>query len=466
MALRMALCSIVMVLAPPSVFAAAEKHAAFDVPFWMILPFVGLLLGIALLPMLAGHFWHSNLRKALVSTLFALPVIAFLYTTGEPGLEMLQHALQEYSSFIVLLFALYTISGGIVVEGSFPATSLTNTLVLTLGAALANLIGTTGASMVLIRPMLRINRRRLNTSHIPVFFIFTVSNLGGLLTPLGDPPLFLGFLRGVKFFWTFQLWPQWLLANGIVLAVFFIWDTIAWVREPRVAAPAEAVSLEGPFRVRGLVNFLFLAGVLAAVLLQSDHVSRPVQAWLQQFVDCPDLQLNYPAPEIVMLAMAILSLVFTSNALRKENEFTWGAIIEVAVLFAGIFVAMVPALVSLADTAPQLGLTDAWQYFWLSGSLSSFLDNAPTYVTFATIAAHGRDFAPLMDDPAHLLQAISCGAVFFGAMSYIGNGPNFMVKAIAEASGWQMPSFFGFMIYSCTILLPIFVLITYVFFWP
>lgn len=462
---------IVLLLLPTIAAAAADAngHAQLDIPIWMIVPFVGLLLAIALLPMVAGHFWHSNVRKALVSTLFALPVIAFLYTTGQPGIDALLRGLQEYSSFIVLLFALYTIAGGIVIEGDLEGTPWTNTLTLAFGAMLANLIGTTGASMVLIRPVLRMNSRRTRTTHIVVFFIIAVSNLGGLLTPLGDPPLFLGFLHGVKFFWTLDLWPQWALANGLVLAVFLLWDTIAWFREPRMyGSPAHPVDRElvtGPIRVRGPVNFVLLAGVLAAVLLQSDHVSGPLTRWLRQYFDCPDLQLVYPVPEIVMAGMALLSVLLTRGELRRQNEFTWGAIIEVAVLFLGIFVAMVPALRLLEVNAAHLPLTDAWHYFWLSGALSAFLDNAPTYLTFATIAAHGQDFAPLMNDPRNVLQAISCGAVFFGAMTYIGNGPNFMVKAIAEESGWQTPSFFGYLLYSCAILLPIFLLVTYLFFW-
>jgi len=469
MAWRIALCACVFFLLPTFTFAAEPgDHAPLDVPVWTVLPFVGLLLSIALLPIFAPHFWHSNIRKGLVAGLFALPAAAYLYyleTTGQPGIHALLHGLQEYSSFIILLFALYTISGGIVVEGSFRPTPLVNTSFLAIGAVLANFIGTTGASMVLIRPVLRINRERKYASHIPIFFIFAVSNLGGMLTPLGDPPLFLGFLRGVSFFWTLQLWPQWLVANGVVLAIFLFWDTWVGLREEAVIqTPAETST---PFRLRGLMNLLFLAGVLATVLLQSRAVSQPINDSVGGILPTIDVQLFYPAPEIAMLILAMLALFFTPREFRAANGFAWDAIIEVAVLFAGIFVAMIPALELLAGNSASLGLTHPAQYYWLTGALSSFLDNAPTYLTFATIAAGDpTGFAELAARSPRLLAAISCGAVMFGAMTYIGNGPNFMVKAIAEGSGYKTPSFFGYMFYSCSVLVPIFVLVTYLFFWP
>jgi Na+/H+ antiporter NhaD/arsenite permease-like protein len=450
-----------------------------------VLPFVLLLLAIAVLPIVAGHFWHSNLRKALVAAVLSAPIVGYLFwhehASGEPAVTLLEHAVLEYADFIVLLASLYIVAGGIVLEGQLRASALTNTLLLAVGAVLANFIGTTGASMLLIRPFLRINATRQRNRHLPVFFIFIVSNLGGLLTPLGDPPLFLGFLRGVDFFWTMSLTPHWLVAVGGALALFFVWDAAALGLEPPASA-LEAASYERRLTPRGTHNFLFLAGILAAVLLQSQDVAQGVQGLFNHFFTCPDLHLVAAREWVehlqegdvfplwggaVMIAMSLLSLLFTSRGLRRANDFTWYAIVEVAVLFAGIFITMVPALVLLASNAASLGIDQPWQFFWLTGSLSSFLDNAPTYLTFATIASHGQnlgDFSMIAGRPNPLLQAISCGAVFMGAMTYIGNGPNFMVKAIAEASGYRTPSFFGYMLYSVALLGPIFVLVTWLFF--
>jgi Na+/H+ antiporter NhaD/arsenite permease-like protein len=355
---------------------------------------------------------------------------------------------------------------------------------------LANLIGTTGASMLLIRPVLRINQGRLYKRHVPVFFIFMVSNLGGLLTPLGDPPLYIGFLRGVDFFWTLQLWPQWLLANGMVLGAFFLWDALAyWTSEPRSGrakaanpgsyaatlsdayAPTRSIfHATERFRVRGLVNVLLLAGILAAILLRSEEFALGVRAWLNQFFLCPDLQVVFPWGGVMVASMALLSVLLTPRTLRQANAFDWGPIIEVAVLFAGIFIAMIPALDLVAVHGQQFNLSEPRQFFWLAGSLSSFLDNAPTYLTFTTLAAGSTDISKLvqnqvpgLDGPA-ILAAVSCGAVFMGAMTYIGNGPNFMVKAIAEENGYPMPSFIGYLVYSCLLLLPTFAVVTAVFF--
>ncbi len=430
-----------------------------DLPVWSVVPFVLLLLAIALLPLIAGQFWRRNRNRAIVVALFSLAVVAHLVyvklATGQETLVPLVRELGKYVSFIILLGSLYTVSGGIVMRGDMPPKPLTNTVFLACGGVLANLIGTTGASVLLIRPFLRINRTRHHTAHLPTFFIFIVGNLGGLLTPLGDPPLFLGFLHGVDFFWTLALWPQWLVANGAVLVLFLIWDSIAYGREPAGALSGHAAVSE-PLRIEGLVSLLFLAGILAAVLLQG---------WL-------------PAPwgelvgALLMVAMGVLSLVFTPVQLRAANGFTWEPILEVAILFAGIFVTMVPALELLSRRGRELGLTKPWQYFWLTGILSAFLDNAPTYLTFATLAAGSDEFGPLLGDQVPgldgplVLRAISCGAVFMGAVTYIGNGPNFIVKAIADAAGYKTASFFGYLLYACVILLPVFVLITLLFFGP
>lgn len=424
-------------------------------------PFALLLLAIAGLPLIAEHWWHSNRNKGIVAAILALPVAGYLWFLGEPGRAALGHELVEYFSFISLLLALYVISGGIVLRGDMEGKPLTNALFLLVGAMLANVIGTTGASMVLIRPVLRINSQRKRTAHIPVFFIFAVSNVGGLLTPLGDPPLFLGFLKGVDFFWTMSLWREWLVVNGLVIGVFLVWDTIAHRRE----APEDIrrdVARVHRFQVAGLlVNVPLLAVVLGSVLLHSAKVGQQ----LGKALGVGDLTLDMPYGELLMLAAAGLSLLLSPKHHYRENKFAWGPIVEVAVLFVAIFVTMAPALALLKEHGPKLGLNQPWQYFWLTGGLSSFLDNAPTYVTFGTLAAESDDFSGLAATKPLILAAISCGAVFMGACSYIGNGPNFMVKAIAEEAGYPMPSFFGYILrYSLPILVPIFIVVTIVFF--
>jgi Na+/H+ antiporter NhaD/arsenite permease-like protein len=435
-------------LLTPSPAFAGDLH----VPPAAAGPFVLLLVAIAVLPLVAARWWHSNRHKALVAGLFALPVFGYLVVEGEPGRVALGHGLTEYFSFIVLLGSLYVVSGGIVLRGDLVGRPRTNLLFLAAGVVLANLIGTTGASMVLIRPILRINADRKRTGHIPVFFIFTVSNTGGLLTPLGDPPLFIGFLKGVGFFWTTALWREWLLVNGLLLAVFCVWDSVAYRRETLADLRREQAHYHR-LRVAGLkVNAPLLAVIVLAVLFESPDLGR--------------LTLTRPWGELVMLAAAGLSLWLSPKHLHKENQFAWGPIVEVAVLFLGIFVTMAPALALLKERGARLGITEPWQFFWLTGGLSSFLDNAPTYVTFGTLAAGGDDFGALSRGPdAQLLAAISCGAVFMGANSYIGNGPNFLVKAISEQAGYPMPSFFGYVIrYTLPVLVPVFLLVTRVFF--
>ncbi len=478
-------------------FACAAERQPLDLPLWSVAPFVGLLLAIAVLPLVAEHWWHSNWRKAIVVVAFAVPVAGFLALTERPvqpppvatlvgllgspgapaallalplceqavpssaaGSASLLHALSEYGDFILLLAALYVVSGGILLNAQPRPTPLVNTCFLGVGAVLANLIGTTGASMILIRPVLRINQARTRNRHVPIFFIFAVSNVGGLLTPLGDPPLFLGFLRGVDFFWTLRLWPQWLMVNGSVLLLFFLWDSVAYLREGH-AIEANATQAWG---LHGKINLLLLLAVLAAVLLQSEKVSDAVNRLAAPWLPGFNAHLAHPRGMYALAGIALLSLLLTPRGARRANEFTWGPIAEVAVLFAGIFVTMVPALELLSLHGRRFGLTEPWQFFWLTGGLSAFLDNAPTYLTFATLAAQGRPVGDLMTQAPSLLAAISCGAVFFGAMTYIGNGPNFMVKAIAEDNGYAMPSFLGYLLYSCLVLLPIFGLACWLFF--
>lgn len=449
---------------------AAHPPLGAELPLWSVLPFGALLAAIALLPLVAEHWWHRNANKALVAVLLALPVAGYLgLVWGTPGIHELLEKLREYTSFILLLTALYVISGGVYVEGSLSGTPLGNTLLLLVGAVLASFLGTTGASMLLIRPLLRANRSRQYRAHIVVFFIFVVSNCGGLLTPLGDPPLFLGFLKGVPFLWTMtHLWLHWLVINGALLVAFHVYDEVVLTREERERAGSqlEEVLQHESLGVRGAFNFLLLAAVVLTIYASG--------RW------------NWPfgVPEAIMAALAIVSYLATPAANHHDNQFTFGPIIEVAVLFFGIFVTMAPALLILnawgQGLRPDLGplaIHHPWQFFWATGLLSSFLDNAPTYLTFAATAA-GMDgvrvegsqyLGELLQrggDAVLRLAAISCGAVFMGANTYIGNGPNFMVKAIAEENGVRMPGFFGYMLYSGVVLLPLFVVATWLFFRP
>jgi len=437
-------------------FAAGDLH----VPVWSAGPFVLILLAIAVLPIVAGRWWHSNRNKAIVVAVVSVPAAIYLVSLGDAGRAALVHELGEYFSFISLLFALYVISGGIVVRGDFPGRPRTNLLVLVVGVVLANLIGTTGASMVLIRLILRINSGRKRPSHIPVFFIFVVSNLGGLLTPLGDPPLLLGFFKGVDFFWTMSLWREWMFTNGLVLAVFYVWDWIAYRREAPTDLRTEAIRVHR-LRIAGLdVNGPLLTVVLLGVLFQSPKIGG-----LGNALGVGDLTLVRVWGDLVMLTAAALSLLLSPRHHHRENRFAWGPMVEVAVLFLGIFVTMAPALALLKVHGAKFGVTEPWQFFWLTGGLSAFLDNAPTYVTFGTLAAEGDDFSVLVANRPQILAAISCGAVFMGACSYIGNGPNFMVKAIAEDAGYPMPSFFGYMVrFALPVLVPVLVVVTVVFF--
>ncbi|RMF77195.1 MAG: sodium:proton antiporter, partial [Planctomycetota bacterium] len=383
----------------------------------------------------------------------------------EPGfktvLAVLDHAvLAEYIPFLTLLFSLYVIAGGIVVRGDIRATPLANTTILAIGGALASFIGTTGASMLLIRLLLKTNAERKRVVHTVVFFIFIVSNIGGTLLPIGDPPLFLGYLRGVPFLWTLRLVVEWATVLGILLVVYYVWDLWAYRHESPEALQADVTHIE-PLRVAGTINFLWLVGVVIAVATLDPSKAFPGTNW-HAF---PYMR------EIVQLAFVGISLWTTAPGLRKENQFNYTAILEVACLFIGIFITMQVPIEILRTHGAQLGLHAPWHFFWATGVLSSFLDNAPTYVVFfetASTLPHVPggmitliDGAMLRED---LLVAISCGAVFMGANTYIGNGPNFMVKTIAEQAGVRMPSFFGYMLYSGMILIPIFIVLTFVFF--
>ncbi len=433
-----------------------EQEIGYQLGYWTLAPFALMLLSIALLPLVAGHWFESNRHKAYVALILGVPTIVYLVVAfGQEGFDLAWNSAKEYIQFIVLLFALFTISGGIHVTGNSVATPRHNLTYLGLGAILANLIGTMGASMVLIRPVLRANSERKYAKHTVIFFIFAVSNCGGLLTPLGDPPLFLGFLRGVPFGWTLQLWPQWLVTVGLVLLVYAIWEFYVYYRkEPREALEMDEEDFV-PVRVKGLLNIIPLALAVVAVLF-----SKPLTAWGEA--------IHFPfIREVILVGLALLSHKRGPRGPREANSFCWPPFIEVAVLFAGIFATMAPALALLEAHGSELGFTEPWQYFWVTGGLSSFLDNAPTYLTFASVAqgqVGASTVGALSSLAPHLLAAISCGAVFMGANSYIGNAPNFTVKCIAESSGIKMPSFFGYMAYASAVLVPIYLLVTLIFF--
>jgi Na+/H+ antiporter NhaD/arsenite permease-like protein len=441
--------------------------AATDLPAWTAIPFAANLLAVALLPLVAAQFWHRNLNKLLVSGAVAIPVALYLLGAQPHGAHWLLHSGKDYAGFIALLAALYIISGGIHLKGSLAGTPLTNTGILALGAAIANLIGTTGASMLLIRPLLRANESRNRKAHIVIFFIFIVSNAGGLLTPLGDPPLYLGFLHGVPFLWTLKLFVPWLIVNGALLVIFNFVDQRVLDREERERPGSqleEVQKIAEPLRLEGGLNFLWLAGMIAVVFATG--------RWGPEVIGGHDAVLGFQIAG--MAAMAGLSWATTRASLRQSNRYSWAPIFEVAAVFAGIFVTMIPALKLVEMEGAGFGLRQPREFFWATGLLSGFLDNAPTYLTFTamgTSVVNGIDpgaglvaaqLGPLAAHPAGgpLLAAISCGAVFMGAMTYIGNGPNFMVKAIAEEHRVAMPGFLGYMAWSAAVLLPLFALLT------
>jgi len=409
------------------------NHQEWTPELWMALPFAGMLLAIATLPLFAKRFWHPLRNQALVSLFFSLPVI-FICLKFAP--HALFKSLEEYVSFLILLGSLFIASGGLWLEGGFRSTALANTLLLAIGAVLANFIGTTGASMALIRPLLRANAHRKHHAYLPIFFIFIVSNIGGALTPLGDPPLFLGFLHGVPFFWTLKLFPLWLTAVGTLLIVFYFLDSYILQKHSKTLLP----HVPSKLKLKGKRNLICFLAIICAAFL--------------------------PAPfrEEVMVAAALASHFMTPKKYREGNDFHYAPILEVGVIFLGIFITMVPALELLRLRGGEIGITQPWQFFWASGGFSSFLDNAPTYLTFAALGQGLGLGGPFLGMPEKFLLAISAGAVFFGANTYIGNAPNFMVRSIAEHSEWKMPSFFGYMLWSGFILLPLFFLITLIFF--
>ena len=411
-------------------------------PFWTVSFFVLLLLSIAILPLTDRRFWDSNRNKAILSAILSLPVVILFYHYH--NLHPLLYEIKEYFSFIILLASLFIISGGIFLSGDIEPTPRNNTILLTVGGIIANILGTTGAAMLLIRPVLRTNSKRQFIPHIPIFFIFIVCNIGGCLTPIGDPPLFIGYLRGVPFFWTLRLFPQWIFMMTVLLIVFYFIDFHFGKRESPQPIRLDK-KMAAPVSLQGKRNILFIIGVLLSVIL-----------------------FDTPTREVVMIGLTVFSLLSTPKEIHEQNHFNYAPIIEVAILFAGIFITMVPVLLILEARGAEFGVRLPWHFFWITGGLSSFLDNIPTYATFLSFAQGLSRTTGLPKEivgiPIKYLEAISVGAVFMGANSYIGNGPNFMVKAICEHRRINIPSFFGYMLWSCGILIPLFIIVTFVFF--
>ncbi len=456
--------------AKPHEGAGSHVNLGEVLPLFTCIPFACMLLSIALLPLIAGNIWHHHFGK--ISAFWAASMaVPFIYVyKGIAIYEILHIILADYVPFIILLWSLFTVSGGILLKGTLRGTPFVNTGIILIGTLLASWMGTTGAAMLLIRPLLRANDYRKNKTFMVVFFIFLVANIGGALTPLGDPPLFLGFLHGVSFFWTFKIFPQMLLVVSILLGIYIIIDTYYYKKE-KALIPDKGE--KKPLRLVGTYNFIFLMGIVGAVLMSGIvdlgevstlGIHRAVQDWLR---------------DGLLIAMGIGSLLSTPREVREENQFSWFPIIEVAYLFIGIFITMIPCLL-LLKAGPNgafafliNAVRDPVHYFWVSGLLSAFLDNAPTYLTFFNTAlgsfyggmSEAASVPLLMTEKAIYLAAISCGSVFFGACSYIGNAPNFMVRSIASEAGIAMPSFFGYILkYSLVFLIPTFIIVTFIFF--
>jgi Na+/H+ antiporter NhaD/arsenite permease-like protein len=456
-----------ILLIPVAAQAAELDGATLSWPW--ALPFAGILLTIALGPLAFARIWHNHYGKfAFMWAVLTLTPLAALRGTDLAVAALLHALLGEYLGFICILFALYVVAGGIVIAGTLRGTPLVNALLLAFGTLIASIVGTTGAAMILIRPLLGANAGRLHNVHVVVFFIFLVGNIGGALSPLGDPPLFIGFLNGVDFFWPARnLWQPTAVTAGCVLALFVLVD-FWFYRQDRRVAPVGQATAGAPLRVHGLVNLFLLAAIIGAVI-----VSALWSPGVTLTIHGTPLELQNLVRDAVLVLAALASLRLTPNEHREANGFSWEPILEVALLFAGIFVCAAPVLAMLdsghdgsfawlltAVTADN-GNPHAAAYFWLTGILSAILDNAPTYLVFFKLA--GGDAAELMGRLAPALTAISMGAVYMGALSYIGNAPNFMIYAIATERGIKMPSFFGYMVWSFAVLAPVFALITYLF---
>ena len=461
--------ALVLALLVPTVGLAADLDGRALSVLWGV-PFAGILLSIALMPLLAPIFWHHHFGKvaAAWALAFLLP-FAMVFGPAAAGAGVVHALLAEYIPFIILLTALFTVAGGIFIRGNLHGSPALNTAILAIGAVLASFMGTTGASMLLIRPLIRANDNRKHVVHVVVFFIFIVSNAGGSLTPLGDPPLFLGFLKGVDFSWTLlHIFPETLFLVGILLALFYAMDWWYYHKKEEIK-PQDPTPDDQKFGFDGAINFLLLGGVVGLVLMSGLWKSDIVFTIAGTEVGLPGI-----IRDVGLILITVVSLQVTPGSVHADNQVNWGPMMEVAKLFAGIFLTIIPVIAMLkagvdgpfgavvrAVTNPD-GTPNPAMYFWATGILSSFLDNAPTYLVFFNTA--GGDAQVLMTTMAPTLVAISAGAVFMGANSYIGNAPNLMVKAIAEDRGVKMPSFFGYMAWSIAILVPLFILMTWIFF--
>ena len=468
--------ALLMLSAPPA-FANEAAHELVNsaLPVWSIIPFVGMLLSIAIVPLFKGDWWAANMKWVSLgwSLIFLIP-FSFAYGAGEGAFRLLESVLLDYVPFIVLLYGLFVAAGGIVIKGTLAGTPKVNALLLFIGTVLASWIGTTGAAMLMIRLLIRANAWRQKKVHIMVFFIFLVANMGGCLTPLGDPPLFMGFQRGVPFTWTFHLLP--ILAFNMILlfTVFFLLDHHFYKKELAAGRSPMDMQKDGnkqPISIEGAHNLIFIGMIIIGVL-----ANGVLPDLIPAFANGAGIhvydEIVFPyatlAEVIIILIAALLSLKTTKEHTRELNEFTNGPIIEVAVLFIGIFITMIPALMLLKTHGAELGINQPWQMFWATGFLSSFLDNTPTYLVFlqtaGALGATSGITTSVGTVTQIMLEAISAGAVFMGANTYIGNAPNFMVKAIAEENNIKMPSFFGYMAWSNSILIPTFIIDTILFF--
>jgi Na+/H+ antiporter NhaD/arsenite permease-like protein len=431
-----------------------EHAPQVEIPLLSLLPFVLMLLSIAVFPLFLNHFWEKNKNKLYVAIALSIPVIIYLLINGFSH-QLIHAVVFDYVPFLVLLGALFSITGGIHLSGDIAAKPKVNTLFMVIGAVLASFMGTTGAAMLLIRPVIQTNKQRTFKVHTILFFTAIVANCGGLLTPLGDPPLFMMYLRGAPFTWFFQLVPEWFVTNLLLLIIYFFVDTYFYKKEPASAVVRDLTNVR-PLKLEGKRNFIFLIGVVLAVaFINEQYFSFIKISPYFKFIR-----------EAVIVLMAYFSMILTPKLLRISNNFTWHPIEEVAYLFLGIFVTMVPALLYLEVNAKHLGVQTAGQFYYYTGLLSSFLDNTPTAVTFHSLALGLgiTDGTLVAGIPELLLKAISTSAVFFGAMTYIGNGPNFMVKAVAEENNIKMPDFFSYMFkFSIIVLLPIFILVELLF---
>ena len=443
--------------------------------FLLCIPFAGLLLCIAVMPLIKPEWWEKNQALAVIlwSLLFIIPSVV-LNGAGETTETVLDCIVNDYLTFIVLLFGLFCVSGNITLEGNLAGSPGVNAVFLAIGTLLSSCIGTTGASMLLVRPLIKMNSWRKNKAQIMIFFIFMISNMGGCLTPIGDPPLLMGFMRGVPFFWSTHLFSVLLFNMVLLLIIFYFIDKRSY-RKDIAAGLHPDISKPGvELKIEGLHNVIFLVAIVVAVILSGTLPGLPMfQNAAGKVIGIKifkEVELTVPAMiEIaIILLAALLSFKTTEEKIRTQNHFTWGAIKEVAVLFIGIFITMQPALALLKTMGPELGVSEPYQMFWATGMLSSFLDNTPTYLVFLTTAGtlgFTSGIATTVGTiSVKVLTAISCGAVFMGANTYIGNAPNFMVKSISDENGVRMPSFFGYMVWSLGILVPVFIIDTLVFF--